>query len=128
MFEYTLIYRTNRTKAIYKRFHKKLFMKMFSQKKAMGQGIGVLWGIVTLALILVVAGLILAFGADITSDVQADFTVDTYAYNITQDSLDAQNTVAEKQDTLGTIGVAFLIIALLMSVVAGVLAYQRFMQ
>lgn len=114
-------------------------MKIFKTIKGEGQGIGVLWGIITLALILLVSGLILAFGADITQDIQADLVTNTAgcnstnvsgcgtAYSVASETLIAQNGVSEKQDTLATIGVAFFIIALMMSVVAGILAYQKFM-
>jgi len=79
---------------------------------------GLLWGVIGLASVIVVAGLFLAFGADIVDDINADFTANSYADNATTNTLEAMDTLSERQDTIAQIGIVVIIIGLLMGVVA----------
>ena len=99
--------------------------ELFKSKKGQaGLNVNLLWGLLILAAVIVVSGIFMAFGAQVTSDVAEDFTTDSIEYNITQNSLEAQETLAEKQNTVALIGVITLIIGLLLGVVAGVMFYM----
>lgn len=87
---------------------------------------GLLWGIIMLAAVIVVSGIFMAFGAQVTSDIQADFDANSLPYNITANSLEAQETLSEKQNTVALIGVIVIIIGLLMGVVTSVMMYMRY--
>jgi len=92
--------------------------------------LNLLWGVIGLASVIVVAGLFIAFGADITDDIQDDFITGAagcnstdvtgcgHAYNITGNALEATETLSERQDTIAQIGIVVIIIGLLMGVVA----------
>ena len=97
-----------------------------SKKGQQGGGFTILWSVILLAAVIVVWGIFQAFGAQVTSEIQADFTVDTYEYNISQESLEGQYTLAKKQNTVALIGVVTIIIGLLMGIVAAVMLYTKY--
>lgn len=84
---------------------------------------GVIWGVIGIVAALAIAGIFSAYTLDITGDVKADFTTDSYAYNATTNAEAAQDVVTGKFDTLGTIGVITLVLAMLMGV-AGLVGYR----
>lgn len=67
----------------------------------------------TVALGLVVAGILVAFGLQILGDVQSDMTVDSAEYNATADTVTGVGRLAGKIPLIATIVVAVLIIGLL---------------
>ena len=97
-----------------------------SKKGQQGGGFTILWSVILLAAVIVVWGIFQAFGAQVTSEIRADFTVDTYEYNISQESLEGQYTLAKKQNTVALIGVVTIIIGLLMGIVAAVMLYTKY--
>jgi uncharacterized membrane protein len=70
--------------------------------------------VVPFAIIMVVLGLLLTFTADIQQDVADDQTADSYAANISLLAQEANNDIAERQDTLVSIGIAVVLIGLIM--------------
>lgn len=83
-------------------------------KKGQTLNVGILVSLVSVVILLVIVAIVMAFGAQINDDVQDDFTADTYAYNITEDGLEALDTLAEKQNTWALIiGVGVVITLLL---------------
>lgn len=64
---------------------------------------------------LVVAGMVIAFGAQVTSDVQDDFTAATFEYNATDNALQGMDSLAGKLPSVGIILGAVVIIALLVA-------------
>lgn len=83
----------------------------------MGQlGLGSLLG---LGLLFVVLGIALSYGALVQTEVQEEFTANSLAYNITQDSLEGVENVSSKQPILATIAVAVIIIGLIIAGFAG---------
>lgn len=71
--------------------------------------------LITGAIGLVVAGMVIAFGAQVTSDVQNDFTADTFEANATQSALEGMDSLAGKLPSVGIILGAVVIIALLVA-------------
>lgn len=65
------------------------------------------------ALALVVAGILIAFGLQILGDVKGDMTASSAEANATQEAIDGVSNLAEKLPLIATIVVAVLIIALL---------------
>ena len=118
-----------------------------NKKAQAGLNVNLLWGLIILAAVIVVSGIFMAFGAQVTSDIGRDISkseaVDSCglnntggtanpiyincstAYNITVESLEAQETLAEKQNTVALIGVITIIIGLLLGVIGGVMYYMR---
>ena len=78
-------------------------------------------------LVLVITGIVLAFSADITSDIREDFltgeafcnaTSDVACdtnYNITTNSLEGTSNLAERFGTVGTIAAIVVVVGLLMT-------------
>lgn len=93
-------------------------------KNKKGQVQSAIYQLIFLAIGLVVVGVIVAFGANFISDQQATFTVDSTAYNATQDSLNAMQDVGEGQGTVTTVGILAVVIGLLLGVVA-LFGYMR---
>lgn len=65
------------------------------------------------ALGLVVAGILVAFGLQILGDVKGDMTANSAEANATQDAIDGVGNLASKIPLIATIVVAVLIIGLL---------------
>jgi uncharacterized membrane protein YphA (DoxX/SURF4 family) len=65
------------------------------------------------ALGLVVAGILIAFGLQILGDVQGDMTASSAEYNATGKAIEGVGNLAEKLPLIATIVVAVLIIGLL---------------
>lgn len=86
----------------------------------MGNNLG-LTALISLALVIVVVGLIAAFGSDVTSDIQADFTTDSYEYNATQNALEGVSETTERLDTIAVVVVAGIIITVLVAAFAFVM-------
>jgi len=80
---------------------------------------GNIWMLVPIALAVIVFGLVLTYGADITQDIHDDQTEDSYAYNASAETLDAQNTMAEKQGTIVNVIIAAVIIGILLAAFGG---------
>lgn len=71
------------------------------------------------SMIFVIMGVTRGLGADITQDFQDDQTAGSYSYNITQNSLAAQDELSSKDSTLVTIIVAVVFIGLLLAAFFG---------
>jgi len=67
------------------------------------------------ALILVVATIGIAVGADVLTSIQGDQTADSYAYNITDYGLQAQDELGSWLDTIALIVAAAIIIGVLVT-------------
>jgi hypothetical protein len=67
------------------------------------------------ALILVVATIGIAVGADVITEIQADQTSGTYAYNISGYGLEAQDELGSWLDTIALIVAAAIIIGVLVT-------------
>ena len=113
-------------------------------KKGQALNTGLFISVAVIVLVFVVIGLIMAFGAKISGDVADDLVDDSpvpgcndtfeladmtncdYDVNITIDSLTAQETMSEYQNTWATIVAAAVIIIILIGAVLGtVLMMQR---
>ena len=82
-------------------------------------------GLASLALVFVVFGVVTTYGADITSELQDDFTANTYEYNISENSLEGMAEVSAKVPTIAKVVVGALIISILVSAFAGILVMRR---
>ncbi len=79
---------------------------------------GAMWGAVGLVLALVVIGFLNSMGATVLSNTRDLQTANGYAYNITTQALEGQETIGTYQPTLATVGIFAVIIAVLMGAVA----------
>lgn len=91
----------------------------YKLKKKGTTGFNALYVIIPMVVIFLLWGLFQTYGADITQDIRDDQTSGTYAYNISGFSLEAQNTLAEKQETTSKVVIAGIIIAVLLGVFGG---------
>ena len=64
---------------------------------------------------LVVVGLVLAFGLQITGDIQDDMTADSAEYNATADTIEGVGKLSEKLPLIATVVVAVIIIGILVT-------------
>jgi len=64
---------------------------------------------------IVVVGLVLAFGLQITGDIQDDMTADSAEYNATADTIDGVGKLSEKLPLIATVVVAVIIIGILVT-------------
>jgi len=71
--------------------------------------------ILPVGMLLVVTAIALSIGADVIDDVQADQTADSYAYNISDYGLQAQDELGSWMDTLALVVVAAIIIGTLIT-------------
>ena len=93
-------------------------MKMLNKK---GQAGGVIAGLISAVLGIVVLGLLLTYTADIVQDVSDDQTAGTAARNASLDTLSAITAISSRVDTLGTIIIVGGIISVLLGVFGGLL-------
>jgi len=71
--------------------------------------------LIPVGLVLVVAGIILSFGAQVTSDVSEDFTANSWEDNISEASLEGQWNLANRMPTIGLVAAIVIVIGLLVS-------------
>ena len=64
---------------------------------------------------LVVLGIGIAYGLDVTSDVQDDFTEYSLEWNATQDAMTGVSKITEKLPTIATVVVASVVIGILVT-------------
>lgn len=64
---------------------------------------------------LVVVGLVLAFGLQITGDIQDDMTPSSAEYNATGDTIEGVAKLSEKLPLIATVVVAVIIIGILVT-------------
>jgi hypothetical protein len=64
---------------------------------------------------IVVVGLVLAFGLQITGDIQDDMTASSAEYNATADTIDGVGKLSEKLPLIATVVVAVIIIGILVT-------------
>lgn len=76
---------------------------------------------VYLGIFIVLISLVLGFGAKLVENQQADQTADGYAYNISEQSLQAMEDVGNEQSTFSSVGVIGVVIAILLAVFGGFL-------
>lgn len=65
------------------------------------------------ALVFIVVGIGIAYGLDVLTDVQSDFTVNSTEYNATLDSVNAVAKFPEKMGILATVIIAAIVIGVL---------------
>ena len=88
-------------------------MKVFKTKK--GQMSGVIGTLLTLGIGIMVLGIALAYGLDITSDIKGDFTASSLEYNATNDAQTGIADITSKTPTVAKVGVAVVIIGMIVS-------------
>ena len=66
-------------------------------------------------LVLVVTGIVLAFGADVQGDIADDFDANSYEANISDNSLEGSANLSERFGTIGTIAAIVVVVGLLMT-------------
>lgn len=66
-----------------------------------------------LALVFIVTGIGVAFGLDVMTDVQSEFTEDTQAYNATGNAVDGVAKMVERLPLIATVVVAAILIMIL---------------
>jgi len=64
---------------------------------------------------LVVAGLLIAFGSQVVSDIKGDFTANTFEANASDNTLQGMEAMADKLPSIGLIIGAVVIIGLLVA-------------
>lgn len=102
------------------------FKKMFERKQGLNAGVvAVISSLVSVVVLMVVLGLISSFSADIVDEIQDDQAANSYAYNITGDTLEGINTLTEKQDTIASVVVVGVIIAILFAAFGAFIALRR---
>lgn len=87
-----------------------------------GQVSGSVWALIGVGVAFVVVTLVLAFGLNITTDIQSDFVAGSTSYNATQDGIAGMAKLTEKLPLMATVIVAVLIIGLLIS---GFMGYMK---
>jgi uncharacterized membrane protein len=78
---------------------------------------GALYGLLILGVFLVVVGFVLAFGADFMQTKAASYTANSYAANVTSQTLAAMTTVSAAQGTVSSVGILVIIVGLLIGVI-----------
>lgn len=63
---------------------------------------------------LVVLGIGIAFGLNVISDVQGDFTVDSIEYNATADAMEGVAKIPSKLPLIATVVIAAIVIGILL--------------
>lgn len=86
---------------------------MFKTRK--GQMSGAIGALLTLGIGIMVVGIALSFGLDVTEDIKGGFTADTLAYNATVDAQNGMANVTSKTPTVAKVGVAVVIIGLIVT-------------
>lgn len=71
-----------------------------------------------IGLTFVVTGIVLAFGVQVTSEIQADMTSGTAEYNATRDTIGAVGELTSRMDTLALVTIAAVIIGVLLTAFA----------
>lgn len=92
--------------------------KMKNNKKGQVAGIaGAFYALMFAAVAIVVVVIIQAFGADFVTTQQADFTASGAAYNVTVLGLDAVDTLAQGTGDVTDVGVIYIVLLLLVSLI-----------
>ena len=68
-----------------------------------------------IGLVMVVTGIVLSFGAQVQSEIDDDFTPDSWEANISAKSLEGQYNLTKKMPTIGTVAAIVIVIGLLLS-------------
>ena len=71
--------------------------------------------LIPVGLVMVVAGIILAFGAQVTGDVSEDFTANSYEANISDNALEGLDNLSNRMPTIGLVAAIVIVIGLLVS-------------
>ena len=100
-------------------------MKFLKTKKANTAAIAGVTGLVSLAIVLVIYSIVASFGAEVVSDIQDDFTANTYEYNISESSLQGIDETAQKMPTVSKITVAAIIISIILAAFGGFVMMRR---
>lgn len=83
-----------------------------------------MWGgLLSLAIVMALFGLILTVSSNVQQDVRDDQAATSIAYKVGNESLNAQYKLAQKQTTLVTAGIGIFILALL---IGGFAVYKMF--
>lgn len=77
-------------------------------------------GLVTIVIILVVAGIVAVFGLDVMDTVDDDFTANTYPANASLDTQEGIANISAKFPLLGTI----VIVGVILAALAGFLVFR----
>ena len=71
--------------------------------------------LVPLGIAFVVVTIVLSLGSDVLTDIRADQTSGTYAYNATTDGLSGVSKISSKLDTIGLVVAIAVIIGLILT-------------
>lgn len=85
-------------------------------RKRKGLSIG---DLAPLAIMLVIAAIAVAMGAQILDDMQDDFTTYSYAYNTTEEGLESMETFSDWLSLIALIIAAAIIIGILVTYLSG---------
>jgi len=95
------------------------------KKKGITPAIGIFTAVAVVAVLFVIVGIMLTFGADITQSIHDEQTANSYASNISQASLEGQEELGSWQDNWAMIIAVVVIISLLGLALGAVLMYVR---
>ena len=84
-----------------------------------------IWGLVGLAIGLVVLAIVNGLGADILDDIMDDQTANDYDYNATKAGLEGIDKVAGFTKTVATVGVTAMIIMIIIGAFGGLMVQGR---
>jgi hypothetical protein len=88
-------------------------------------GTGAVWGLIGLALVAMVLGVVLGYNALIMEDVKDDFTPHSAGFNISSGTLQNINAISTKSSTVFTISIGVLILGIVLGIVALIAAYRN---
>lgn len=96
---------------------------MFKKMRKKGMNFNMWGGLLSLAIVMALFGLILTITSDVQQDITDDQTAGSTAEAVGNASLDAQLALAQKQSTLVTAGIGIFILSLL---IGGFALYRMF--
>jgi len=95
------------------------------KKKGIMPAVGIFTAVAVVAVLFVIVGIMLTFGADITQSIGEEQEVNSYARNISDASLAGQEELGSWQDNWAMIIAVVVIISLLGLALGAVLMYVR---
>ena len=99
-------------------------IKEMFQRDKKGQSNAIIGSLLALGLGIMVLGISMAFGQDITGDIKDDFTANTLEYNSTNDAQLGMAEITEKTPTIAKVGVAVVIIGMIVAGFGGYFALR----
>ena len=100
--------------------------KLATVEKASKKGFAnVVWMVVFAVIAFAVLGLVVTYTTDIIQDINDDQTANSYAFNASENALEAQANIADRQETMSNVIMAGAIIMILMAAFGGFALYAR---